>query len=265
MLLHGAYHHRTSRDMCRCRHPRERGRGDPPQGGPGRRRPGLHAVGAGHSAVTRHRRGARGGGERRGRGRDRRRARRGGPGDGAGGACGRHVHRRSERCDTRRDRACGRDGTRPGTIPARYHAGCVRYRGWYRHSGHDSGSGSGDGGAGLADQRQRQRPDREPRRQRVRHAGECRGGRHVGRERHQCRREHSAHAHRGRAEHDVRRARRDAGIATHRGLVLDRARRSGHVDLAMELPVDAGSFCDTARGIYDRIASEELDMDLELR
>ena len=148
---------------------------------------------------------------------------------------------------------------------ARYHAGCVRYRGWYRHSGHDSGSGSGDGGAGLADQRQRQRPDREPRRQRARHAGECRGGRHVGRERHQCRREHSAHAHRGRAEHDVRRARRDAGIATHRGLVLDRARRSGDVDLAMELPVDAGSFCDTARGIYDRIASEELDMDLELR
>ena len=69
----------------------------------------------------------------------------------------------SERCDARRDRACGRDGTCPGTIRARYHAGFVRYRGWYRHNGHDSRSGSGDGGAGLPDQRQRQRPDREPR------------------------------------------------------------------------------------------------------
>ena len=48
-------------------------------------------VGARHGAVTRHRRGARGGGERRGRRRDRRRARRGGTGDGAGGACGRHA------------------------------------------------------------------------------------------------------------------------------------------------------------------------------
>ena len=148
-----------------------------------------------HGAVTRHRRGARGGGERRGRGRDRRRARRGGAGDGAGGACGRHVHRRTERCDARRDRACGRDGTRPGTSRARYHAGFVRYRGWYRHNGHDGGAGSGDGGAGLADQRQRQRPDREPGRQRARHAGECRGGRHVGRERHRCRRERSARDH----------------------------------------------------------------------
>ena len=33
----------------------------------------------------------------------------------------------------------------------------------------------------------------------------------------------------------------------------------------MELPVEAGSLRDIARGIYDGIASEELDMDLELR
>src|SRR6185312_3310515 len=33
----------------------------------------------------------------------------------------------------------------------------------------------------------------------------------------------------------------------------------------MELPVEAGSLRDTARGIYDGIAPEELDMDLELR
>ena len=265
MSLHGAYHHCTSRDMCRCRHPRERGRGDPPHGGPGRRRPGLCAVGAGDGADTRHRRGARGGGERRGRGRDRRRARRGRAGDGAGGACGHHVDRRTERCDARRDRACGRDGTCPGTIRTRYHAGFVRYRGWYRDNGPDGRSLSGDGGAGLADQRQRQRPDREPGRQRARHAGERRSGRHVGSDRHRCRREHGACVHDGRTEHDVRRTRLDAGISTHRRLFLDRAGRSGDVDLAMELPVEAGSLGDIAGGIYDGIPSEELDVDLELR
>src|SRR6478672_7677125 len=31
MSLHGAYHHCTSRDMCRCRHPRERARGEATQ------------------------------------------------------------------------------------------------------------------------------------------------------------------------------------------------------------------------------------------
>ena len=151
------------------------------------------------------------------------------------------------------------------SIRARYHAGLVRYRGWYRHIGPDGGSLSGDGGAGLADQRQRQRPDREPGRQRACHAGERRSGRHVGSDRHRCRREHRACVHDGRTEHDVRRARLDAGISTHRRLFLDRAGRSGDVDLAMELPVEAGSLSDTAGGIYDGIASEELDVDLELR
>ena len=71
--------------------------------------------------------------------------------------------------------------------------------------------------------------------------------------------------HDGRTEHDLRRTRLDAGIPARRRLFLDRAGRSGDVDLAMELPVEAGSLCDIARGIYDGITSEELDMDLELR
>ena len=108
--------------MCRCRRSRERGRGDPPHGGHGRRRPGLRASGTADGAVSRHRRGARGGGERRGRGRDGRRSRRGGAGDGAGGSCGCHADRRTERCDPGRDRACDRDATvqapaKPDTTP----------------------------------------------------------------------------------------------------------------------------------------------------
>ena len=75
-----------------------------------------------HGAVTRHRRGARGGGERRGRRRDRRRARRGRTGDGAGGACGRQRPP-PHRAPRRPSRPClRRDGTCPGTIRARYHA-----------------------------------------------------------------------------------------------------------------------------------------------
>ena len=173
----------TSRDMCRCRHSL-RGRGDPPTEALADDGPAYRASGAADGAVSRHRRGARGGGERRGRGRDGRRARRGGAGDGAGGSCGCHAARRTERCDPGRDRACDRDATRPGPSQARYHAGFVRYRGWYRHNG---------GSGGDPAPRRRCKPRRPTstsasgsgaRATTGRHAGECRGGRRDGTERH---------------------------------------------------------------------------------
>src|SRR4029079_11525019 len=70
--------------------------------------------------------------------------------------------------------------------------------------------------------------------------------------------------HRGRSEHDVRRAGLDDGSAARGRFFFERAGRSGHVELAVELPLESGSVRDTARWIHHGICSEELDVDLEL-
>ena len=223
---------------------------------------------AGDGAVRRRRRGARGGGERRGRGRDRRRARRGGAGDGAGGACGRR-RRPPHRALRRPPRPCLRSRRHLIQAPAEPDTTPVSSdtAGWYRRDGavRRPPAPAAAARAGLADQRQRQRPDREPGRQRAGHAGECRSGRRVGRARHRYRREPracdtaAAPSTTSGAQASTPASQPAAGSSS------SRAGRSGDVDVAVELPVDARSHRDTAAWFHDRICSEELDMDLELR